>query len=86
MQPARRGYQAGAVGVGELLAAAPVLSTLAQIHAEQVASIDSKDMSLTLWTTLVQRVNALLATDEIDGVVITHGTRHARKKPRICCI
>jgi L-asparaginase len=31
-------------------------------------------MSLALWTTLAQRVNALLASDDIDGVVITHGT------------
>ncbi|HEY3597143.1 MAG TPA: asparaginase [Paraburkholderia sp.] len=68
------GYQAGVVGVDQLLAAVPALSTVAQIHAEQVASIDSKDMSLALWTTLVQRVNALLSTDDIDGVVITHGT------------
>ncbi|HXZ10566.1 MAG TPA: asparaginase [Paraburkholderia sp.] len=68
------GYQAGVVGVERLLDAVPVLSTLAQIHAEQVASIDSKDMALALWTSLAQRVNALLSTDEIDGVVITHGT------------
>src|SRR5258706_131362 len=68
------GYQAGVVGVDQLLAAVPSLSAVAQIHAEQVASIDSKDMSLALWTTLAQRVNALLSTDEIDGVVITHGT------------
>jgi L-asparaginase len=68
------GYQAGVVGVDQLLAAVPALSSVAQIHAEQVASIDSKDMALLLWTTLAQRVNALFATDEIDGVVITHGT------------
>jgi len=68
------GYQAGVIGVAQLLAAVPGLDAIAQIHAEQVASIDSKDMSLALWTTLAQRVNELLASDEIDGVVITHGT------------
>lgn len=68
------GYQAGVVGVGQLLAAVPALAALANIRAEQVASIDSKDMSLALWTTLAQRVNALLAADDIDGIVITHGT------------
>ncbi|WP_459715885.1 asparaginase [Paraburkholderia sp. 2C] len=68
------GYQAGVVGVGQLLAAVPALSALATMHAEQVASIDSKDMPLALWTTLAQRVNALLASDDIDGIVITHGT------------
>ncbi|WP_322057524.1 asparaginase [Paraburkholderia sp. J63] len=68
------GYQAGVIGVAQLLAAVPGLEALAQIHAGQVASVDSKDMSFALWTTLAQRVNALLAGDDIDAVVITHGT------------
>jgi L-asparaginase len=68
------GYQAGVVGVDRLLEAVPALSGVAQIQPEQIASVDSKDMSLALWTTLAQRVNTLLASDDIDGVVITHGT------------
>ncbi|MBN3758262.1 type II asparaginase [Paraburkholderia sp. Tr-20389] len=68
------GYQAGVVGVGQLLAAVPSLASVANVQAEQVASVDSKDMALALWVTLAQRVNALLSSDEIDGVVITHGT------------
>jgi L-asparaginase len=68
------GYQAGVVGVDQLLAAVPALSTVARIAPEQIASIDSKDMALPLWTALTQRINALLASDDIDGVVVTHGT------------
>jgi L-asparaginase len=68
------GYQAGVVGVGQLLAAVPSLASVANVQAEQVASVDSKDMALALWITLAQRVNTLLASDEIDGIVITHGT------------
>ncbi|WP_233829697.1 asparaginase [Paraburkholderia sp. ZP32-5] len=68
------GYQAGVVGVGQLLAAVPALSTVARIAPEQIASIDSKDMALPLWTTLAQRINTLLASDDVDGVVVTHGT------------
>jgi len=68
------GYQAGVVGVEQLLAVVPALSTVARIAPEQIASIDSKDMALPLWTTLAQRINALLADDDIDGVVVTHGT------------
>jgi L-asparaginase len=68
------GYQAGVVGVDRLLEAVPALSGVAQIQPEQIASVDSKDMALALWTALAQRVNTLLASDEIDGVVITHGT------------
>ena len=68
------GYKAGVVGVEKLLDAVPSLSQIARIHAEQVASIDSKDMTPALWATLCTRVNALLGQDDIDGVVITHGT------------
>jgi L-asparaginase len=68
------GYQAGVVGVDRLLEAVPALSGVAQIQPEQIASVDSKDMALALWTTLAQRVNEMIASDDIDGVVITHGT------------
>ncbi|SMG25426.1 asparaginase [Paraburkholderia susongensis] len=68
------GYQAGVVGVDQLLAAVPALSTVARIAPEQIASVDSKDMTLPLWTTLAQRINTLLASDAVDGVVVTHGT------------
>jgi L-asparaginase len=68
------GYKAGVVGVDKLLDAVPSLASVARIHAEQVASIDSKDMSPALWTALVRRIDALLAQDDIDGVVVTHGT------------
>ena len=68
------GYQAGVIGVEQLLAAVPGLGAIARVHAEQIASIDSKDMTPALWTQLARRVNALLASDDVDGVVITHGT------------
>jgi L-asparaginase len=68
------GYKAGVVGVDKLVAAVPALARIARIRAEQVASIDSKDMTPALWVTLAERVNALLAQDDVDGIVITHGT------------
>ncbi|MCG1039173.1 MULTISPECIES: asparaginase [Burkholderiaceae] len=68
------GYKAGVVGVDRLLATVPALGSIARIHAEQVANIDSKDIGDALWITLARRVNALLAQDDIDGLVIAHGT------------
>ncbi|HTJ92898.1 MAG TPA: asparaginase [Pararobbsia sp.] len=68
------GYQAGALPVASLLQAVPGLDELARIEGDSVASIDSKDMTTALWITLAQRVQALLARDGVDGVVITHGT------------
>ncbi|MEA3117093.1 MAG: L-asparaginase [Paraburkholderia sp.] len=68
------GYQAGVVGVDRLLAAVPPLSGVARIHGEQVANIDSKDLDFALWSTLAGRIDALSARDDIDGIVVTHGT------------
>lgn len=67
-------YQAGAIGVGELLEAVPQLCDVADVKGEQLCNIDSKDMTDAIWWRLVTRVNEILATDEADGVVITHGT------------
>ncbi len=52
----------------------PALGSVAHIHAEQVAQIDSKDMSVALWQKLAARVNALLSQPDVAGAVITHGT------------
>lgn len=67
-------YSSGQVGVDTLLAAVPQLGELARISAEQVANVGSQDMSDTIWLQLAARVNQLLALEEVDGVVITHGT------------
>jgi L-asparaginase len=45
-----------------------------EIDAEQIASIDSKDLALPLWNTLAARIDALMADPAVDGIVITHGT------------
>ena len=68
------GYKAGALPVSRLLEAVPGLDEIARIETEPVASIDSKDMSSALWITLARQVDTLLARDDVDGVVITHGT------------
>jgi L-asparaginase len=68
------GYQAGALSVSHLLEAVPALGAIARIDGEQLASIDSKDMSVELWVELSRRLDTLLASDTIDGAVVTHGT------------
>ena len=68
------GYQAGALTVSHLLGAVPALGAIARIDGEQLASIDSKDISVELWVELSQRLDTLLASDAIDGAVVTHGT------------
>jgi len=71
------GYSAAQVGVAELLAQVSGMAEVLKgdtLVAEQVAQVDSKDMSFAIWTTLALRVQRHLAQDDVCGVVITHGT------------
>ena len=65
-------YKAGQVGVAELLQSVATEST--ELLTEQVAQIDSKDMSFAVWQSLLARVVHWLEQDDVQGVVITHGT------------
>lgn len=67
------GYTAAQLGVEELLACVPASSGL-DVVAEQIAQVDSKDMSFDIWRTLAQRCAHWLAQADVVGVVITHGT------------
>ncbi|QJC56342.1 putative L-asparaginase [Polaromonas vacuolata] len=68
------GYTAAELGVDQLVQAIPSLSSLANIHTEQVAQLDSKDMSFTVWAKLADRIQHYLDDSTVDGIVITHGT------------
>lgn len=68
------GYRSGSLSVEALVKAAPGLDTLATITREQIASIGSQDMSDFVWFKLARRANQLLASPDVDGIVVTHGT------------
>lgn len=67
-------YQAATVPVTALLDAVPALRDVARIEAEQVAQVDSKDMSFALWHRLAARVHHWSTQPDVAGIVITHGT------------
>lgn len=60
--------------VVQLISAIPALADLAHLSGHEVCNIDSRDMSFALQHQLIALVQQLLDQDEIDGVVITHGT------------
>jgi len=68
------GYTSGAVAVDVLIEAVPQMKKFADVRGVQVASVGSQDMNDELWIQLAVAVNQLLAADDVDGVVITHGT------------
>lgn len=67
------GYIAAQIGVAQLLAAIPSLANV-PIESEQVAQVDSKDMTFALWRDLALRCAHWLAQDDVGGIVVTHGT------------
>lgn len=67
------GYRAGELSPEALLAAVPALQGL-PLATRQLAQIDSKDMSHTLWWQLARAVDESLQQPDVGSVVITHGT------------
>ncbi|MFG6449199.1 asparaginase [Roseateles sp. BYS180W] len=67
------GYQAGEVGVADLVAEVPGLAAFT-LEAHQLAQLDSKDMDVPTWQRLAQAVLSHVQREDVTGVVITHGT------------
>ncbi len=67
------GYRAAQIGIAEIVARIPALAGV-PIETEQVAQIDSKDMSYAIWRALAKRVAFHLGRDDVAGIVVTHGT------------
>jgi L-asparaginase len=79
-------YVASEVGVETLLAAIPSLANFdgkaagkasyagCDLVCEQVAQVDSKDMTFEVWQRLLARCTYWLAQPQVQGIVITHGT------------
>src|SRR5271170_7658025 len=68
------GYTSGAVTIDAMLAAVPGIKDLANIKGEQISNVGSQDMTLTIMLALAKRINVLLAQNDVDGIVVTHGT------------
>ncbi len=58
----------------EIVNAVPGLDEIARITVEQVANVNSRNMTPAIWLRLSRRANELLAMPDVAGVVVTHGT------------
>jgi L-asparaginase len=67
-------YKSGAVTIDAMLAAVPGINDLATIKGEQISNVGSQDMSLAIMLKLANRINDLARSNDVDGIVITHGT------------
>ncbi|MDB5777403.1 MAG: ansZ [Herbaspirillum sp.] len=68
------GYTSGAISVDNLIKAVPEMQNLANISGEQITNASSTDMNDEILLALGKRINELLASKDVDGVVVTHGT------------
>ena len=67
-------YTSAVTGADALIAGVPALAQLADVQAEQLLQIDSADFTDAQLLLLARRVVAMCVRDDVDGVVITHGT------------
>jgi glutamin-(asparagin-)ase len=67
-------YQAAKVPVDKLIAAVPAMSQVADVRGEQAFQIASESFTNVQLVQLAKQVSKLLKQDDVDGVVITHGT------------
>jgi L-asparaginase len=68
------GYQSGALAVETLINAVPELKEVANVSGEQIANIGSNNMDNEILLKLAKRINELLKSKDVDGIVVTHGT------------
>jgi L-asparaginase len=68
------GYTSGQLGVEQLIAAVPQAKKIATLRGEQISNIGSQDMNDEVWLKLANRINALAASSDVAGIVVTHGT------------
>ncbi len=67
-------YTSATLSIDNLIAHIPSVQKIANISGEQIVQLDSSDMNPEIWLTLAKRINALLNRDDVNGVVVTHGT------------
>lgn len=72
-------YQAAKLAVDKLIAGVPQLTNVANVRGEQVFQIGSESFRNDNLLTLGKRVSALVKQDDVDGIVITHGTDTAEE-------
>ncbi len=67
-------YSSAETSIETMVSKIPELNHIATIKTEQVAQINSENMTEEIWFTLARRIQHFLDSDDIDGIVVTHGT------------
>ncbi len=68
------GYTSGQVTIDAMVNAVPDITKLADIKGEQISNVGSQDMSFENMLRIAKRITDLALKNDVDGIVITHGT------------
>jgi glutamin-(asparagin-)ase len=67
-------YDCSVLSIDDILADLPVADSLADITTEQLFQVGSENFGNVQLLQLGKRIASLLERDDIDGIVVTHGT------------
>lgn len=68
------GYQSGVLTLQDILGSVPGVSQFGPFEYNQFANIESSDITTQQWIELSNVVQNYVDCDDVEGVVITHGT------------
>ncbi len=67
-------YDCSVLAIDDILAALPAASQIADIVSEQIFQLGSENFGSEQLLQLGKRIATLLRSDDVDGIVVTHGT------------
>ena len=67
-------YHAGEISIDDILVSIPDVRHLASLEIVQFLNVDSNEMNPDIWMKLSNTINQIIKRDDVDGVVVTHGT------------
>lgn len=67
-------YQAGDICVDEIMQSIPMIDQLADLETIQLMNVDSNEMNEQRWILLANTLNEIASREDVDGMVVTHGT------------
>lgn len=67
-------YQAGKIDIKEIIDSISMINEIANLKAIQLFNVDSNEMNEDHWLILTNKINELASKDDVDGIVVTHGT------------
>ena len=77
-------YRAGAMDVNDLVKGTPEVLTVANCVAKSVLQKPSENMKVKDWITLATKAQEYLDQDDVDGIVVTHGTDTLEESSFFC--